>query len=642
MEEKIKKVVEKHRQLLQWEEAAEEEEQQYCLAYLTKQQLQRRGLALYGLKLEEQRTGMGGKCIITLKPFNSSDADPHLFPAHTIRVGDVVQVDLGKRSTEKKSAHDSSKKPTLLTTPICQGVVSKVTDNTIVIVLRQDIPSEWDNIPLRVVKLANDITFRRMYLALDRLEAQSSRVTGLLESIFGRDTSSSIVANQPEEISIVHNDAYFYNPNLNEPQRLAVYKAVKAPYLALIHGPPGTGKTETLTEIVRQLVKPKLDHYTKDHSPALGNHRYRILVCGPSNLSVDNVLGRLVQETRDPLDVEMIRVGHPARVLDSLQRHTLDMRLASHEASSLLRDIRNEIDAAVRSLSKPGSKNKREIYTELKTLRQELRERERGLVDSLLGGLSVVLSTLSMCGSTMLDKRPFDVVVIDEAGQALESECWLAMVKAEKVILAGDHCQLPPTVTSERAKQGGLEVTLFERLIGYYFNQTSSSPILCPLTIQYRMNEVICQWTSEEFYKSKLVPHSQVSHHRLCDLPGVQETEETQTVMQFIDTAGLEYRERVEEEEKEEEKERRDDDKSREKDKGKYKGLSRQVDQLSKYNKEEAQLTVEHVATLIEAGVKDSDIAIITPYNAQVALLKSLVAERGWTELEIGSGKIDS
>ncbi|PJF17820.1 hypothetical protein PSACC_02366 [Paramicrosporidium saccamoebae] len=540
-------VVEKHLKLIGLEEDAERAEQQEFLGSLSKQQLQQRGVAIYGLRITEQRTGLVGKTIVELGTGSN-------LPAHVIKTGDVVQID----------------RPSKTEVEAVSGIVNRLTENFISVAFKEppNIPDDG----LRIVKLPNDVAFQRMRYAMTNLG--NSKQSRLLDVLFGPVKGDGKQFPDPDTTK-----ARWFNPHLNESQKEAVISALNASELKLIHGPPGTGKTETLIEIIKQLVTPRIFNTST---------RKRVLVCGPSNLSVDNIVERLGQ-------IDMVRVGHPARVLESVIPHTLDSRLATGDAAALVKDIRLEIDTALKQLSKSGAK-RREIYAELKELRKELYSREKGAIDNLISGSSVVLSTLNMAGSKLLKNRRFDVVIIDEAGQALEAECWLAMLLAEKVILAGDHCQLPPTVSSPSAERGGLATTLFERLV------SRNPEAMSLLNTQYRMNHLIMDWSSTEFYHGKLIADPSVATHSLF-------TEHNESVLRLIDTVGFDY-------------------------------LEAQVDEdQSKYNEGEAKLVVEHLLKLVTGGVSPKSIAVITPYNAQVGLIETLVSEchqvRG---VEIGSG----
>jgi len=348
----------------------------------------------------------------------------------------------------------------------------------------------------------------------------------------------------------------------------------------------------------------------------------RVLVCGPSNISVDNIVERLA-----PHKVPIVRLGHPARLLPSVLNYSLDVLTQTSEAAAIVKDVRKEMDTKQASIRKTKSGRERKaIYGDLKELRKEFREREKKCVSTLVKGSKVVLATLHGAGGYQLKDEDFDVVIIDEASQALEAQCWVPLLSACKVILAGDHLQLPPTIKSLNSKtkpkakdEEGLikgmtlETTLFDRLLKLH-----GPEIKVMLTIQYRMHEKIMRFPSDELYEGKLVAAEDVKMRLLKDLPyEVEETEDTIEPLIFFDTQGGDFPERSEEEEI-----------------GKKPGKGLMAE--SKSNEMEAELVKKHVQNLVNAGVKAEDIAVITPYNAQLALMSRSMKE-AFPGIELGS-----
>lgn len=346
----------------------------------------------------------------------------------------------------------------------------------------------------------------------------------------------------------------------------------------------------------------------------------RILVCGPSNISVDNIMERLA-----PHKVPILRLGHPARLLPSVVNHSLDVLTQTSEAGAIVKDVRAEMDAKQASIKKTKSgKERKQIYTDLKELRKEYRERERRCVSNLVSGSKVVLATLHGAGGFQLKNEEFDVVIIDEASQALEAQCWVPLLSAKKAVCAGDHLQLPPTIKSlnakekPKAKEGvkpirgmTLETTLFDRLLALH-----GSSIKRMLTTQYRMHEKIMRFPSDELYESKLMAADAVKARLLKDLEyEVEDNEDTNEPLVFIDTQGGDFPERNEEDDKENPK----------KGKGSLYGES-------KSNDMEGLLVRQHVKQLVEAGVRPEDIAVVTPYNAQVCLSLGQLLSSPWPD----------
>jgi DNA polymerase alpha-associated DNA helicase A len=373
-----------------------------------------------------------------------------------------------------------------------------------------------------------------------------------------------------------------------------------------------TGKTYTLIEIILQLLSRNL----------------RVLVCGPSNISVDNIVERLA-----PHKVPLIRLGHPARLLPSVLNYSLDVLTRTSEASEIVKDIRKEMDQKQAGIKKTrNGRERRAIYAEIKELRKEFRERERKCIDNLVGSSKVVLATLHGAGGYELRHEAFDVLIIDEASQALEAQCWIALFAAKKVILAGDHLQLPPTIKSSNSKDTAnkptnkakdtsnahdtfsLETTLFDRLLALH-----GPSIKRMLTTQYRMHETIMRFPSEELYEAQLVAADSVKSRLLMDLPHeVRETEDTREPLVFWDTQGGDFPEGTEEREGE----------------GKLHRSMLLGD--SKSNEMEATLVRYHVRNLVDAGVYPEDIAVVTPYNAQLSILSRMLKDK-FPNVELGS-----
>lgn len=465
------------------------------------------------------------------------------------------------------------------------------------------------------VKVANDVTYKRMNQVMTKISKMTeSESTPLMRVLFG---VSAPVPSNPSTLQ----DIQFLDPSLNDSQKHAIKFALSSSEIALIHGPPGTGKTHTLIELILQMLKQNL----------------RILVCGPSNISVDNIVERL-----SPHKVTLVRLGHPARLLPSVINHSLEVLTRTSEAAVIVQDVRKEMDDKQASIKKTrNGRERRAIYADLKGLRKEYREREGKCVNDLLTASRVVLATLHGAGGFQLRTQQFDVVVIDEASQALEAQCWIPLLSARKAVLAGDHLQLPPTVKSlntktkseaknvgtaldeklqrlglndedkETARSIRLESTMFDRLLSLH-----GPSIKTLLTTQYRMNEKIMQFPSNELYEAKLVAADSVKERLLKDLPyEVQDTEDTREPLVFYDTQGGDFPERTEDHPVAERSTMLGDSKS---------------------NEMEAAVVQIHVGNLIDAGVRAEDIAVITPYNAQLAALSSLLKER-YPGIELGS-----
>ena len=321
--------------------------------------------------------------------------------------------------------------------------------------------------------------------------------------------------------------------------------------------------------------------------------------------------------------------------------HSLDVLTHTSEAAGIVKDVRKEMDAKQASIKKTRSGRERKaIYNDMKDLRKEYREREKQCVTSLVGGSKVVLATLHGAGGYQLRNEQFDVVIIDEASQALEAQCWIPLLSAKKVILAGDHLQLPPTIKSldhnvkpkpeiDKGKRvGSLEVTLFDRLLTLH-----GPSIKRMLTTQYRMHEKIMRFPSDELYDSKLIAAPAVAGRLLTNLPyEVQETDDTKEPLVFYDTQGGDFPEAT--------SSSPDDPSANNNNTTNNKKTPTKASLLndSKSNPSEALLVQHHVRNLVDAGVKPDHIAVVTPYNAQLAYLAhELHMKERYPGLELGS-----
>ncbi|KAG2687030.1 hypothetical protein I3760_09G034700 [Carya illinoinensis] len=502
---------------------------------------QKRGSTILNLKCVDAQTGLMGK---TLLEFQSTKGD--VLPAHKFGTHDVVVLRPNKADLGSPA--------------LGQGVVYRLKDSSITVAF-DDIPEDGLSSPLRLEKVANEVTYRRMKDALVQLSkgVQKGPAADLIPVLFGESPPT-----------VTKKDVKFtpFNSNLDNSQKDAISKALSSKNIFLLHGPPGTGKTTTVVEIILQEVK----------------RGSKILACAASNIAVDNIVERLV-----PHRVNLVRLGHPARLLPQVLESALDAQVLRGDNSALASDIRKEMKVLNGKLLKTKDKNtRRDIQKELRTLSKEERKRQQLAVTDVIKRADVVLATLTGASSHKLDNTSFDLVIIDEAAQALEIACWIALLKGSRCILAGDHLQLPPTIQSVEAERKGLGRTLFERLADMYGNEVVSM-----LTVQYRMHELIMNWSSKELYGSKIKAHPSVAAHMLFDLEDVKRTTSTEPTILLIDIAGCDMDEKKDEED-------------------------------STLNEGEAEVAIAHAKRLVQSGVQASDIGIITPYAAQVVLLKIL------------------
>lgn len=570
-EEDLEGFVIRQEEMVEMERMAEEEEAMEAHKRRGNERSQATGRAMGKMHCVSVERGWLGKVLLVL---GRKDGKP--LPEHQMTPHDEAAV-----------RKDQDEGETIL----AKGVVYRLGEKHIVLAM-DDVPEEGivDGASLRIEKLANQVTYNRLLENLQQLRRCAHPRTGngkggdscpgseLVPVLFGKRRPQQEV----EDVNWKPN-----NPELDASQKRAIGEALRARELFLIHGPPGTGKTTTVVEYIFQEVK----------------RGKRVLATAASNIAVDNVVERLVGASKK---LKVLRVGHPARLLPSVLDTCLDARVLASDSSALAKDCRSEMKALTSQLLKLKrfqKAEKREIREELKRLRKEERQRQIAAISEVMRRSNVVCSTLTNCQSRHLRSQVFDVIVIDEAAQALEIACWGGILKAAKVVLAGDHLQLPPTILSKRAEEQGFGTTLFERLHELYGASCSSM-----LNVQYRMNSKIMEWSSQAMYHGQIQAHSSVAEHTLGQLveartPG---KDTVFPVLQTIDTAGCDILESCEE------------------------------DHDSKYNEGEAELVQIIIRDLLSRGLIPSDIGVITPYRAQVSLLRTLRPVE-WDGLEIST-----
>lgn len=347
---------------------------------------------------------------------------------------------------------------------------------------------------------------------------------------------------------------------------------------------------------------------------AVHAHRQKILVACPSNIAVDNVLERIATYYPAAVQPSMVRIGHPARVSKAIQGHCLEALIQAADGTEIVNDIRKELVGVRRALAKERDKAQRWIQRgEMRALQKDIRTREAAVLQNVIKTRDVVFCTLVGASSKLLREVEFDVVVVDEAGQALESACWLPLLRANKCVLAGDHCQLPPTVKSEVATKRGLGVTLFERII----TKNTFAGVSRMLNTQFRMNKMICRWASHAMYNDQLLSAPEVENRVLSDIVTVSplggesccsiqdvsvdpsDLLRSTSVMMLVDSAGCNMPEQPTE------------------------------SKSSHRNLHEVDLVFKHVELLVRClNVSPKDIGVITPYNGQLESLRERISEQ--------------
>jgi superfamily I DNA and/or RNA helicase len=536
--------------LLRWidlEAAAEAEAAKLRMRRLSASEAERSGQSLVQLVIRDETTGLGARVLVTLAKRDAAQG----LPWTRLGVGSPVLL-----------SEEGLKDPDPL-----RGIVSRRDSQTIEVALARWPEPEADRPTFRIDLSSDEIARDRQRYALQRAQnANHERLEELRQVLLGEREPKFA----PSEL------APAAAAQLNASQRDAIAFALSARDVAIIHGPPGTGKTTTVVELIRLAV-------------AQGE---KVLACAPSNLAVDNMLERLIA-----LGVGAVRLGHPARVSPELRAHTLDLMVENHAdlkvARKLIRDANQLQHKAARyTRAKPQPGARQQLRAEARQLLADAERIERQAVAQILDHAEVLCVTLTGLDSDILGGRQFDLAVIDEACQSTEPACWIPLLRAGRVILAGDHFQLPPTVVHREAGREGFSVSLLERLIELY----GATRLARRLEVQYRMHQAIMAFSSAEFYDDVLVADPSVAAHVLADLPDVVRSPLTETPLEFIDTAGASYDEQPE------------------------------PDGESRLNPQEAEVVERKVTALLEAGVSARDIAVISPYAAQVRSLRQRLA----------------
>lgn len=531
--------------LLDVESAAEARQLAERASRQTGAQAECSGDCLVKLAIRDERPALGGRVSLTL---GKRDQTQRL-PWNRLGVGSPVLL------TEEGTGGSEN----------WRGVVCRRDAETLDVALAESPEAKADRPTFRLDLSSDEISRQRQLAALHEAQrAERGRLTQLRDVLLGQRLP------QFKELPPLRP----LDADLNDSQYEAVRFALAAGDVAIVHGPPGTGKTRTIAELIRQAVV----------------RGEKVLACAPSNLAVDNLLERLVWAGE-----RVIRLGHPARVLPELQQHTLDLLVDTHPdvalARRLIKEAKSLQDRASRyTRAKPLPGAKHAMRQEARSLVADARRIEDQTVEYLLDSAAVVCCTLTGIDRRVLGERQFDLVVIDEAAQAVEPACWIPLLRAGRVVLAGDHCQLPPTIVSPEAAREGLAVSLMERLMHQH-----GACISRRLTVQYRMHEAIMEFASGEFYDSALIAHDAVRSHLLAELAGVVPGPLTSSPLQLIDTAGASFDEEAE------------------------------LDGKSLLNRQEAELVSRKVQQLLDAGVPARGIAVIAPYAAQVRLLRSML-----------------
>lgn len=530
----------------------------------------RRGLTWYPVTITQEDIGFGGKVVLEL------ERPAHRQDLHLFQVGAAAAL---FSSAPGYSGPDR---------PVVSGVVTRVRRNKLVLATTKEALPDWvrdgstpNGSTLGIDLTFDEVSYREMNQALSAvMAAQGNRLAELRDVLLGAKAARY---REPQA------DDLFYPSALNDSQLAAVRHVVTAQDVAIIHGPPGTGKTTTLVQAILETIR----------------RERRVLVCAPSNTAVDLLTEKLAER-----GVNVIRLGNPSRVSDLLLKHTLDAGVMAHASYAKMHAMRQTAEQhreaaseRVRNFGFEERQRRLWLREEARTLRQAADDLERFMTEDVLESVQVITCTLVGASHRTIRHLDFETVFIDEAAQALEPGCWIPIAKGQRLVLAGDHHQLPPTVKSEKAAREGLRETLFEKCIQRQPNTARM------LKVQYRMHAHIMGFSSEKFYGGQLVAHASVHDADLAaydarfndprfapDLP-----------VEFIDTAGCGYEELAIPESR------------------------------STANPEEAHLLLERLAQLLaqlsESGEPtDPDqrpltIGVIAPYRAQINYLKDAIED---------------
>ena len=396
----------------------------------------------------------------------------------------------------------------------------------------------------------DETSYRLMFEALDRVIGARDNRLAYLRDLFYSGVPAAELSFAP--ISF---------PWLNRAQQEAVNKVLRAKDVAIVHGPPGTGKTTTLVEAIYETLR----------------RESQVLVCAQSNMAVDWISERLVDR-----GISVLRIGNPTKVNDKMLSFTYERRFEAHPDYPQLWSIRQ----AIRKLRQERKRRDNGWHQKMDRLKSRAVELELRINSQLFGEAKVIASTLTGSASHLLSGQKFGTLFIDEAAQALEAACWIAIRRASRVVLAGDHCQLPPTVKSITALKGGLGTTLMERIVA------RKPSVVTLLTVQYRMNEQIMRFSSNWFYDGRVESAPEVKYRGILDYDNP---------ITWIDTSESDAKEE-------------------------FVGES-----FGRINKTEAELTLDalknYFTKIGRQRIADEhiDVGVISPYRAQVQLLRRMV-----------------
>ncbi|ABG58827.1 DNA helicase [Cytophaga hutchinsonii ATCC 33406] len=521
---------------------------------LAKQSIQERkelGITWYPLFIKSEYYGFAERLHIEVERKYEADT-PNIFYS-----GDKVRIFSNQQHNTKEDFID--------------GVITASAGNLVTVQLMKDEAPDWlSDGKIGMDKLFDKHSYETMLSTLDYWASDDGLTK---DSIRLRDV---ILGEKTASFNTKEN--YAAPDKLDITQKKAWEKAIQAQDVAIIHGPPGTGKTTTIVEIVKTLIEKG----------------ERVLVCASSNAAVDVLTERLAAR-----GLPVVRLGNPSKITEQNLQYCLDRQVVNHEQFGLVKELKKRAEEFFRMANKYKRNFDREereqrkaILKEARNLRGQADDHLHFLQQNVLVKNQVVTCTPVVSMHREIGKEKFDTLIFDESGQTMEPMCWIPIQKVKKVILAGDHLQLPPTVKSDEAAKKGLAISLLEKLMPL-------PGISEMLAIQYRMNEKIMQFPSQWFYDNKLEAHGSVKDHAFDD-----------DVIQFIDTAGTGYEEELV---------------------GAPFGIR---------NKQEADLVLAILNNVAELN-KQASIGIISPYKLQIQYIREQLIEQKITSKNIQVQTVD-
>ena len=498
-----------------------------------------KGVCWYPVQIKETGYGLGDYPYVIVERPTQRDRE------HQFNGGKAASLFNNLPGGEEEEAH---------------GTINYVSGNTMKIIFNgNDLPEWISDGKIGVNLLFDERSYREMEDAIKKvIKAEGNRLADLREIILGTKAPAK------EE-----DDYHVKIPSLNDSQNDAVNEILRARDIAVVHGPPGTGKTTTIVQAIKIMAQTEK----------------RILVCAPSNAAADLLTEKIANE-----GLKVVRIGNLSRIDDNILAHTLEGMIAQHPLHKEVKKLKKQADEFRRMGSKYKRKygkdereQRRLLMYEAKQLALDAVKMENYVVADILAEADAITCTLVGSINRYLEDRSFKTVIIDEAAQALEPANWIPIMKAQRVVLAGDPFQLPPTVKSNRAAKEGLGVTLMEKCL-------KRLPENSLLKVQYRMNDIIMGFSNKEFYDGALVAHESVRNAVL----GISDSHP----LTFIDTAGCSFDEKMD-------------------------GESRSL-----YNPGEADILRKHLTLLVaelEISAEEATIGVISPYREQVLYLREIV-----------------